>query len=304
MTRVSHGQPPAAAGVGCRDIESVSRLMNTRFAVQEDWNGVIRTQERVAYEVRSVQRALALLEHLVRLGEATITQLSQETGLHKSTAHRLLVTLEGAGVVRQNPANGRYKLGFKLMEYGAAAIRGVELRATSHPHLEQLARSTGFTVHLGILDHDAVLYIDKIEAEGSFRLYSQIGRRAPLHCTALGKVLLAYIPAAEQRRLLGPKPLRRYTHRTIVEPERILKHLKQVAEHGYAVDDAEHEDLIRCVAAPIRDHTRAVIAAVSATIVCAELLPQERDRIAEEVLRTAGAISRDLGFDTTSTVRE
>ncbi len=270
--------------------------LDTKDTILPDETGAIVLPPGDPYGIRAVQRAVMVLEQLAKTDDVSITQLAQQVQLHKSTVHRLLVTLEATGMVRQDPAVGRYRLGFKLMELGAAAVRGVELRATAHPHLEGLARATGCTTHLGVMDRGEVVYIDKIEGEGSFRLYSQIGRRAPLHCTGLGKVLTAFLPPAEQKRLTA-KPLRRFTRRTIVEPEWLLRHLQQIAREGYAVDDAEHEDLIRCVAAPVRDHTGGVVAAVSVTSVCAELLPADRDRFLGEVLKTTSSISRDLGFD-------
>ena len=138
-----------------------------------------------SHGVRAVRRAVQILCRLANDGESSITKLAHDTGLHKSTVYRLLTTLEQDAMVRQDPITGQYKLGWKVMELGASVIRGVELRTSAHPHLERLAKKTNATVHLAILDQGSVLYIDKIEVEGSFKLYSQIGRRAPLHCTAL-----------------------------------------------------------------------------------------------------------------------
>ncbi len=245
---------------------------------------------RSVYPVRSVQRALDLLDSLCTAGEMGVTELSDATGLHKSTVHRLLATLETEQIVRQNPYNGRYRLGLKLMVLGAAATRSIEIRAIAHPHLERLAKATECTVHLGILDRDHVLYIDKIEAEGSFRLYSQIGRQAPLHCTALGKCLTAYLPRAQQKSLIGSKPLKRYTNRTIVEPEQLLQHLKQVAKQGYAVDDGEHEDLVHCFGAPILDDSGQAIAAISATSLGPAPPPATREKLISEVMKAAASI--------------
>lgn len=258
--------------------------------------GVSQLPEQDLYGIRAVQRAVTLLEEMARDNESSITQLAQQTGLHKSTVHRLLVTLEATGLVRQDPKTGHYRLGFKLMELGAAAIRSMELRTTAHPHLEELAKATACNIHLGILDRGQVVFIDKIEGEGSFRLYSQIGRRAPIHCTALGKVLVGRLPLAEQKRLLTAEPLRRYTRRTIIEPERILQIYRQAAEQGYAIDAGEHEDLIHCIAAPIFNYTGEAVCAASVTAVCAELLPQDRERYLSRLLRCTAAVSAQLGY--------
>ena len=247
------------------------------------------------HPVRSLQRAISLLDHLCESGEMGVTELSEATGLHKSTVHRLLATLERDQRVRQNPYNGRYRLGLKLMVLGAAATRSIEIRSIARPHLERLTKITGGNVHLGILDLDHVLYIDKIEAEGSSKLYSQVGRQAPLHCTALGKVLTAYLPPTQQRRLFSSKPLKRYTNRTIVEPDQLLQHLKQVARQGYAVDEGEHEDLVYCFAAPIMDDGGRVIAAISVTKVGMPLPSANRAKIICEVMKAAASIGSELG---------
>jgi len=240
---------------------------------------------------------VSVLEQLGKCTEASITQLAQVTDLHKSTIHRLLVTLEATGMVRQNPQNGHYRLGFKMMELGAAALRSVELRTTAHPHMEELSRTMGLTVNLGVLDHGEVVYVDKIEGAGTFRFLCHMGSRAPFHCTAMGKVMTADLTPAEQRRLVFARPLKRFTRKTITDPEKMLTHLRQVAEQGWAMDDGEHNDLGHCVGAPVRDHSGRVVGAISMTTVCAELAPLERDRLLTYLLRTAAAISSDLGHE-------
>lgn len=257
----------------------------------------VRLPEQDTHGIRAVQRAMIILEQLGRNNEASITELAKLTELHKSTVHRILVTLEAGGMVRQNPQNGHYRLGFKMMELGAQALRSVELRATAHPHMEELSRDMGLTVNLGVLDQSEVVYLDKIEGAGSFRFLCHVGSRAPFHCTAMGKVMVAALTPAEQRRLVYAKPLKRFTRRTITDPDKLMQHLALVAGQGWAMDDGEHNDLGHCVGVPLRDHAGKVVAAISMTTVCAELSDAERDRVLTSILRTAAAISSDLGYE-------
>ncbi len=258
-------------------------------------------QQRVAeyeyYRVRAVERALDLLGIFARgQPELTLAQMAERMNLHKSTVHRLALTLEKAGFLRRNVNTGSYALGLKLLELGAAVLNGLELRSQARPHLERLRRDTGHTVHLGILDAGEVVYIDKIEGNTPVRIYSQVGRRAPAHCTGLGKALLAFQPSSVVREVAATRGLRRYTPETIVSVPQLLSELERIRERGYAVDMAEHEPLVHCVAAAIRDHTSRVIAAVSLTVIVPSLSVVEVERYASAVASAAQAISRDMGW--------
>lgn len=258
-------------------------------------------RQRVAdyeyYRVRAVERALELLGIFTQgQSELTLAQMAERMRLHKSTVHRIALTLEKAGFLRRNPTTGAYSLGLKLLELGAVVLNSLELRTQARPHLERLRRDTGHTVHLGILDAGEVVYIDKIEGDTPVRIYSQVGRRAPAHCTGLGKALLAFQPAAVVREVVATRGLRRYTPETIVSLPQLLAELERVRERGYAVDMAEHEPLVHCVAAPIRDHTSQVIAAVSVTLIVPSLSAAEVQRYASAVVATALAISADMGW--------
>jgi len=140
------------------------------------------------------------------------------------------------------------------------------------------------------------VYIDKIEADTAVRLYSQVGRRSPVHCTALGKALLAHLPREKVCEILAVKGMRRYTPDTIVSVPAFLKELERVRERGFALDMGEHEPLVHCVGAPIRDYTGAVVAALSVTLVAAEVSEDSLMRYARLVMEAAGAVSRDMGY--------
>jgi len=156
-------------------------------------------------------------------------------------------------------------------------------------------RACGETVHLGILDEGEVVYIDKIESTRRVRMYSQVGRRAPAHCTGLGKVLLAQLPDASLAEVIERRGLRRFTSKTITSPKELRDHFALIRQQGYALDTGEHEELIQCAAAAIHDHTGKVVAAVSITSVAAAM---DQHRVAEHVSlvqQAARKISEGLG---------
>lgn len=256
-----------------------------------------RTAEYEYYRVRVVERALDVLGAFSQHpGGLTLAEMARSVGIHKSTVHRLALTLEKAGFLRRCPASGTYTLGLKLLELGAVALNGVELRREARPYLERLHRDTGCTIHLGILDSGEVVYIDKFEGNNSIRLYSQVGRRAPAHCTGLGKALLAFQPASAVRQLAAQRGLKRYTSETITSVPELLTELERVKTRGFAVDMAEHEPLVHCVAAPIRDHFGTVIAAVSRTMIIPSLSEADARHHAEPVVAAATAISTNMGW--------
>lgn len=247
--------------------------------------------------IRAVERALAILRAFTPSApELSVSELARAVGLHKSTVHRLLATLERTGFVAQDAASRHYRLGLPLFELGSLVVNTMELRRLARPHLEEIHRACGETVHLGMLDEGEVVYIDKVESTRRVRMYSQVGRRAPAHCTALGKVLLAHLPDAALSEVIERRGLRRYTSNTITSPKELRDHCALIRQQGYALDAGEHEELIQCASAPISDHTGRAVAAVSVTSVSAAM---DRHRIAEYaglVMDAARRISASLGF--------
>lgn len=251
--------------------------------------------------IRAVERAAVILRAFSPdAPELSVSELSRAVSLHKSTVHRLLTTLERTGFVVQDPATKRYRLGLPLFELGSLVVNTMEARRVARPYLEEVHRACGETVHLGILEDGEVIYIDKIESTRRVRMYSQIGRRAPSHCTALGKVLLAQLPDASLSEVVERRGLRRYTSKTITSPKELRDHCALIRQQGYALDAGEHEELIQCAAAPVYDHTGKGAAAVSVTSVAAAM---DQHRIAEYVAlvqQAARKISEALGYRPTS----
>ncbi|WIX75266.1 IclR family transcriptional regulator [Amycolatopsis carbonis] len=213
---------------------------------------------------QSLDRALTVLAGLAR-GAKTLDELAEEIGVHKTTVLRLLRTLESHHFVRREGTR-HYRLGSALFDLANQALEDLDVRSSSHDSLAALNIRTGHTVHLASYEDGEVVYIDKFEGHHSVRMYSRIGKRAPLHCTAVGKVLVAAMPRARREEIASSLDYVVLTPNTITSPEAYLAELEKVAERGYAVDNAEHEDFIHCIAAPVRGAGGEVLAAASMSV--------------------------------------
>ena len=252
--------------------------------------------------VQSIARALAVLDTLAdSQGEIGIVGLSQRVALHTSTVHRLLATLAAQGYVRQNPDTGRYALGPKAIHLAEAYLGQLDLRRVARPYLERLTQATGETANLVIQDGRAALYLDKVESPRSLRIFSRIGRRAPLHCTAVGKVLLANAPPAHVDGLLGEGPLERLTKRTITSVAQLRRELATVRAQGYALDREECEEGGHCIAVPVRSATGETVAAVGISSPSVRMSARRVQELVPAVVRTGREISERLGFHKPST---
>ncbi len=247
--------------------------------------------------VQSVVNALDILDYLASSGnEAGVTELAQFLGTHKSTASRLLATLNARGYVSRNPQSGKYGLGLHLVELSRVKLDQIDLRQLARPYLEELVSSTGETAHLAILDRARVVYVDKVDTPQTLGMRSRIGYRIAVHCTALGKALLAHVPAEELDALLDADSMVRFTSNTITDPETFKLHLASVRERGYAIDDEEHEDGIRCIAAPIKDHAGRVVAAISVSGPTFRVTREKADTIGQLVRDAACRLSAASGY--------
>ncbi|WP_088552628.1 IclR family transcriptional regulator [Calderihabitans maritimus] len=247
-------------------------------------------------KVQAVARAISIIELLAKAGEMSLGEIARELQLPKSTIHGLLSTLKEFEFIEQSPFSGKYKLGLRLFEIGSAVARNWDVRAVAAPYLQKLVDECCETVHLVVLDKGEVLYIDKRESRQSLRIVSEVGTRLPAHCTGVGKVLLAYSSPSEVRRIIAEKGLRRFTKNTITDPEKLAEDLARIRQQGYAVDNEEIMDSLRCVAAPIRNHEGRVIAAMSIAGPVARLSGERFQKMVKLVVETAHEISRALGY--------
>ena len=224
-----------------------------------------------------------------------ISALAKHLGLAKSTVHRLATTLIEARLLEQNPQTCKYRLGLAVFELGACVASQMDVSKVSVVHLEELMERTGETVHLAIVDENEVLYINKIESRQTIRMYSRVGRRGPVYCTGVGKVLLAF-QSPERIEEVIATGLVPHTEHTIVDPDKLKACLAEIRANGYGIDDEEIEVGLRCIAAPIRDHSGRVIASISVAGP-SQRLPKERlIGFAPDIISTADTISQRLGY--------
>ncbi len=250
-----------------------------------------------SYRIKSIQKALQTLKLFIgNRGEISLSNISEELGVHKSTAYRIAITLTEEGFLRWDPYKGTYSLGLKILELGTSLIYSLELRTQARAHLEKMNLDLEETINLGVLDGGSVVYIDKIEGNRTIKLYSEVGKRAPCHCTALGKALLAGLTDHEVRTIMKNKGLKRFTSNTIVSLPAFLKHLQEVRSKGYALDLEEHEPLVYCVAAPIKDHQGRHIAALSTTSIIKHFTSKMMERNIKVTREVASRISADMGY--------
>jgi DNA-binding IclR family transcriptional regulator len=251
--------------------------------------------------VQVIERGCKILNHLAqgRLSHS-IHDLSREVGLPKPTVHRILATLRNFGFVTQDESSKEYRLGFRLVELGQIVLDQIDLRKVAKPFLTELAGQVEEVVHLVIMEQGKIAYLDKVEKVNelkSLRMVSRIGMRSHAHSCAVGKVLLSFLPENERAAIFKQRGLPRMTKNTMVDPVLLNEHLAKVKVQGYAVDDAENEEGVRCVAAPVRNDQGRVMAAIS---VSGPSVRMTKERIhgglKNQVIQTALKISRTLGY--------
>jgi IclR family transcriptional regulator, acetate operon repressor len=245
--------------------------------------------------LRSVTRAIRTLELIADAGELGVSELGRRLGVHKATASRLAATLADRGLIERDPDTERYRLGFGLIRLAGAAMAGLDLVRTARPVLEDLADRTRETVNLGVLSGDEVIYVDQATGARSIVSVSWVGRRTPLHCTASGKVLLAFGDEAERDRLLA-EPLSRETARTIADVGELREQLEQVRSRGFAQTQEELEDGLNAVAAPVRQADGRTVAALSVSGPAFRMRAIDLPRLGRITADAATAVSRRLGF--------
>ena len=253
------------------------------------------------YRVHVLDRALSILRLLCeRPGDRSLAEVCAGLKLHKSTGHRLLTVLEQNRFVEKSPSTGRYRLGLRLFELGSKAIASLDLREQSRPHLNTVLHETEETVHFCLFDQGEVLYIEKMEPQRSVRMSSSIGRRAPAYCTAVGKAILSELPGAEVDAIVIRWGLRQMTKNTITTPEALAAELKIIRERGFAIDDEENEEGVRCVGAAVRDYLGRPVAAISVSGPAFRISKARVLIIAKPVMRAAAALSAELGYKSQS----
>jgi DNA-binding IclR family transcriptional regulator len=248
------------------------------------------------YKVQALDRAFAVLD---LLGESEtplgLAQVASSLQLHKSTAHRFLMVLEKHRMVERT-VGGKFRLGLRLFDLGNRAIEQYDLRERAQPHLRRLVAETEETAHLCILEGAHVIYIDKIEPARSVRMITRIGASNPVHCTSVGKAMLAFLPEERLTDILGRLRFERYTNHTLSTVEALRAEIEKTRRRGYAVDDEEFEEGLRCIAVPVLDAQRLPVAAVSVSGPSFRVTAQKLPSIANHLLQCVRGISVDMGF--------
>jgi IclR family KDG regulon transcriptional repressor len=254
--------------------------------------GRAKKRTRLSSVANSLRLIRAFSEDHYEIG---ISDLAKRLGLAKSTVHRLASTLLDQGMLEQNAGDGKYRLGLALFELGTLVRRKMDFTMEARPFLRSLLEKTGETVHLAILDHDSVLYVISLESKQALRMGSKVGTRVPVHCTAVGKILLAFQPEAEIERIVA-RGLPASTPGTIVDARALQRELSGVRARSYALDDEESEVGLRSVAAPIRNDAGQVIAAISIAGPVHRMTRKMLLGWARELVDAADAVSQRLGW--------
>jgi IclR family transcriptional regulator, KDG regulon repressor len=255
------------------------------------------TDSKDRYLINSILRASNILRCF--LGEKShlkISEISRQLGLDRSTTYRILLSLEKCGFVEKDKRTGEYSLGLSTFEIGNTYLRRMDFIKISKPIMTELALKVQETIHLAVLSDTEILYVDKVDSPRTLGVMSKIGQRGPLHCTALGKVLLAFQPESEQTKTIRKIRLTPLTPRTITSKQKLVEELKAIRKQGYSLDHREIEQEVECIGAPIQDHLGNVIAALSISGPQKKIGTPQEKHFVSEVVKAAALISSKLGY--------
>ncbi len=248
--------------------------------------------------IKSINKALDVLEILAQEKRSMgVTELSRILKVNKSTLHGTLCTLLNRGYLEQDPENGKYKLGIAILGIANAALQSMDLRNKAKPIIKRLSEEHNETVHMVVMRQGKVVYIEKQESAQSIRIHTEIGKSLPAHCTGVGKVLLAWMTPGERKEIIKKYGLPRFTLNTITDEETLERHLANIRKKGYAIDNEEIEEGLRCVAAPIRNYSGKVVAAISIAGPSIRMPLNKLEEMAQSVMKAALEISRAIGYN-------
>jgi len=248
------------------------------------------------YRVQVLDRTIAVLQAVADSDtDLAAAEIARQLRLHKSTVHRLLVVLEHYRLITKGP-EGTYRLGTRLIEFGESAIARLRLSDHAMPFLRELAAQTGEGAHVTILSGNEMLSIAHVEGRWSLQSLTRTGQRTQIHCTAAGKAVLAFLSEAACDEVISRLRFVRNTPRTIVKPSAFKVELMRVRQAGYAVDDEEFEEGLRCVGAPVFDHRGHVVASISTAAPVFRMKKDHLPQVARLVIAAARGLSEDLGY--------
>jgi len=246
--------------------------------------------------VKSVSRALDIIALVgMKKGGLGVTEIANQIDINKSSVFRTLSTLVQYGYIEQDHDTGKYKLGYKLLDISSKLLESIDIRTEAKPFLQELEKKTNEVIHLVVYDQGEVVYIEKLEGTETLRTHSRVGKRAQMHCTSVGKAILANLPENDVRAILDRKGMPAHTDYTITEKEALLQELKQIRVRGYSLDLEENEYGITCIAAPVFDHLGNIAAAVSISGPTTRMTKDRLNQLGPIMIQTSQKLSARLG---------
>jgi IclR family transcriptional regulator, KDG regulon repressor len=256
--------------------------------------------QKRTYNITALQRGLRLLQLFSDSPQGLAAkEVAGRSRLPVSTVHRFLANLEASGFLNCS-GDGVYRLGIACFAIGQAALGQLDIRRVSLPYLQELNRQTRETTHLTVRHGLSAVYVEKLDSPEQLRIHSRIGAAVPLYCTAVGKVMLAYMPDDERKKVLPQLALKRLTPHTVGNLQELEAELYRVRKNGYACDLEENELHIRCIAAPIWDHAGCVNASLSITAPMVRMVAARLRQLAPLIQSAGSQISRELGYQASS----
>lgn len=247
--------------------------------------------------VKSVSRALDIFTLLsLKKGGLGVTEIANQIDINKSSVYRILSTLVKYNYVEQDAETGKYKLGYKFLEISSKLLDSIDIRTEAQPFLKELESETNEVIHLVVHDQGEVVYIEKLEGNELLRMHSRVGKRAPMHCTSVGKTILANLQQNVVSKILQEKGMPAHTKHTITEQDELLAELVRIREQGYAYDLEENQYGITCIAAPIFDHLGQVVAAVSISGSTIRMTETRLNQLQKRIILAGNQISARLGY--------
>jgi len=254
------------------------------------------------FYIQSVEKALNILELLAEKQELSVTKVAECLGLNRAGSHRFLATLRELGYVEKD-ADSRYQLTFKILKLGMQFANRFEIRNVARPHMQKLSSISNETINLGYWDGKGIVHIDKIDSQEVLRIDPGIGTRVPAYCTGLGKAVLASLPEEELEEYMESVKLEPYTPKTITTRKRLKEELKKTRERGFAIDDEELAQGLRCVGAPVFDYRGYPSYSMSVSGPAMRLDKKRMKHIQKHVSEICADLSAHLGMQGTETIK-
>jgi DNA-binding IclR family transcriptional regulator len=247
--------------------------------------------------MKSLNKTLDIIDAVSQLGSAGIREISKTTGFPPATTHRIVSTLVKRRYFNQDPVTKNYSLSFRFLELGTKVQQQFDLPTIARPHLQKLMSITGESANLAVCDGDSVVYVDQVQSNKSMlKIFTQLGMRASLYSTGVGKMFLSQWSWTELDSYLKRTELISYTKHTLINRSKIVKELDWISAQGYSVDNEETEEGVRCVAALVFNHKKLPVAAVSISGATMRITPDLIENLGVEVKQCALDISSDLGL--------